>query len=119
MMDPNHPLISCCYTTFGRLAWHDHTVGHGCTTTIQAGDIMLCTESSCMARSTRQVLARLADGITQRVRVPLAMHQRMPVCALCSAGTAERVAGPCVPTSLLLVQDGRLLRDPIMHCVSK
>ena len=59
------------------------------------------------------------DGITQRVRVPLAMHQRMPVCALCSAGTAEHVAGPCVPTSLLLVQDGRLLRDPIMHCVSK
>ena len=70
---------------------------------------MLCAESSRMARSTRQVLERLEDGITQRVRVPLTTPQRVPVCALCSAGTAGRVAGLRVPASPALAPPGHRL----------
>src|SRR5262249_35807091 len=62
-------------TASGRLGWRARAVGHLLTVTVQAGDIVLFTEISRMARSTLQVLEMLEGCMSQQVSVHIAKQQ--------------------------------------------
>lgn len=61
--------------TSGRMTWRDRAVGQLLTQTVQAGDIVLFAEISCMARSALQVLEMLEDAMERGVIVHISKQQ--------------------------------------------